>query len=171
MAQPGGLTCSHGHKWSRANTRRDRNGHRQCIACERRRSRQCRARRRARAKPVEQHERHGSRPSNPVAAVLCDSGHSRPDISPVTRFDDVAAAMAFAARLPCENRACIGVHLVIWRRGSSSELGGVRIFQPAPPPLAVELFKLYPRSGHPEPVAWPAPVVLNEPLPPPRGTH
>jgi hypothetical protein len=63
---------------------------------------------------------------------MCDAGglpwgcHA----SRVTRFDDVAAAWAFAARGPCENPACAQVHIVIWRGGS--QLGGVRIFDQRP---------------------------------------
>lgn len=108
-----------------------------------------------------------------MAAVMCDAGHAgHSHASQVTmrRFDDVGAALAFAARSPCENPACAGLHIAAWR-GRGGQLGGVRIFgQPASAPLAEELEALY-RRPRPEPVAWPAPVVLNEPLPPRGATH
>jgi hypothetical protein len=106
-------------------------------------------------------------------AVLCCQRSTGWVSAEVTTWRDVAEAMEALRELatPRCGPHCEGSHLVVY--GGES----VHVWrEPAtPPPLDVELARLYPRLvvGRTPPEQWPVPASLNEPLqpsPPPNAT-
>jgi hypothetical protein len=186
MAYPLREACNVGHEFTPANTRTAASGARICIACHRRINREAIQRRRCAQRvaqgpakdPAPRKPPAKPPPKTPAAAVMCDPGFRGTMASRVTDFDTVADAATFAAQTPCDNPACIRVHILVWRHGDRH---GVRIYdhRRRPTTLAAELLQLYParaemharkrKSESPAPCdppawTWPIPAIYNEPL-------
>ena len=102
----------------------------------------------------------------PMAFLLCQwEGRSteRGQLHVFSRFSYCPSTPeAFEAASRRCSQKCQGHHSVIWWDGDGSHVIGS---DPAPPPRAAELAKLYPRTGS-RPKTWPAPRALNLPLVP-----
>jgi hypothetical protein len=170
--------CKFGHEQTPASRSCGR-----CAACHRRASREAmirlRARRRVAAGTDSERLAAAELSSSPrpapgtvAAAVYCQAGlvpTGYRDGNVIVRFADLDAAAAFAGTIPCGNKSCTGLHLLVWRDDAAAvrvRIVGGR----APLPLAEELRELYPRRRRPEPrgagpspEAWPTPPELNPP--------
>jgi hypothetical protein len=106
-------------------------------------------------------------PPGERAVVLCDVAvtSSGQYGSRFYGFATVAEALEFARIMPCPNSACVGLHLIAWRRDRRIGSAIIDTTRTRPPSLAAELAAAYPRTmTTPPPEFWPTPEELNERL-------